>query len=63
MAKKNNVGIYVREDCIHVDRARILYDGLEGNLRFCESVVEKRNSNAFICILNQLEPFSYCSAK
>ena len=63
MAIKNKVGFNICEDLVQVDRARILNDGLEGNLRFCESVLEKRNSNAFIYILNQVGPFSYCSAK
>ena len=63
VAIEYEIGVYICEDFIQVDRTRIMDDGLEVNLRFREAVVEKRYSHPFIHILNQVGPFSHCVAQ
>ena len=60
VAIEYEIGVYICEDFIQIDGTRITDDGPEVNLRLCEAVVEKRYSNTFIYILNQVGPFSHC---
>ena len=59
VAIEYEIGFYICEDFIQVDRTRIMDDGREINLRLCEAVVKKRYSHTFIHILNQVGPFSH----